>query len=66
MHKDIDLALESADELHVALPTTAVAEEMLDTARARGYGHRDIAALFDVLSETVPNGAQREQRARVL
>lgn len=64
MHKDIGLVLETGDELHVALPTTSVAEVMLNTALERGYGQRDIAALFDVLAQTAPDEAQREQTSQ--
>jgi 3-hydroxyisobutyrate dehydrogenase-like beta-hydroxyacid dehydrogenase len=54
MQKDIRLALDSARELKVPLPSTAVADSMLSTARTHGYEHRDIAVLFQVLSEMVP------------
>jgi 3-hydroxyisobutyrate dehydrogenase-like beta-hydroxyacid dehydrogenase len=50
MHKDIVLALETARQLGVPLPTAAVADEMLTRARTAGYEHRDIAALFEVLA----------------
>ena len=49
MHKDIRLALATADELGVPLPSAAVADRMLGRAKDLGYGHRDIAALFQVL-----------------
>ena len=51
MQKDLSLALEAARRLDVQLPSTAVTNELLTTARARGYGERDIAALFTVLDE---------------
>jgi 3-hydroxyisobutyrate dehydrogenase-like beta-hydroxyacid dehydrogenase len=54
MQKDLRLTLESARRLKVPLPSTAVADDLLSEARARGYGHRDIAVLFRVLSELVP------------
>jgi 3-hydroxyisobutyrate dehydrogenase-like beta-hydroxyacid dehydrogenase len=50
MEKDIRLAREAADELAIALPTAAVAEEMLVKASELGYAHRDLAALHDVLA----------------
>jgi 3-hydroxyisobutyrate dehydrogenase-like beta-hydroxyacid dehydrogenase len=50
MQKDIVLALDTARRLAVPLPSAAVADEMLTVARAAGYEHRDIAALFEVLS----------------
>ena len=50
MHKDIRLALETADELHVPLPSAHAADEVLTRADELGYGHRDIAALREVLT----------------
>jgi 3-hydroxyisobutyrate dehydrogenase-like beta-hydroxyacid dehydrogenase len=51
MQKDIVLALDTARELGVPLPTGAAADELLTLARASGYEHRDIAALYRVLAE---------------
>jgi 3-hydroxyisobutyrate dehydrogenase len=50
MQKDVVLALDTARQLRVALPSAATADEMLTLARAAGYEHRDIAALFEVLA----------------
>jgi 3-hydroxyisobutyrate dehydrogenase len=50
MQKDIVLALDTARRLAVPLPSAATADEMLTLARAAGYEHRDLAALFEVLS----------------
>lgn len=52
MHKDIRLALETARELDVPLPSAAVADGMLAGAAELGYAHRDIAAFFQVLART--------------
>jgi 3-hydroxyisobutyrate dehydrogenase-like beta-hydroxyacid dehydrogenase len=49
MHKDVRLALATAREAHVPLPTAGVAEELLAQASGLGYEHRDIAAMFEVL-----------------
>jgi 3-hydroxyisobutyrate dehydrogenase-like beta-hydroxyacid dehydrogenase len=49
MHKDIRLVLQTADELHVPLPSAHAADEVLTRADELGYGHRDIAALREVL-----------------
>jgi 3-hydroxyisobutyrate dehydrogenase-like beta-hydroxyacid dehydrogenase len=49
MQKDIVLALDTARQLRVPLPSAATVNEILTVARAGGYGHRDIAALFEVL-----------------
>jgi len=49
MQKDVVLALDTARELHVPLPTAAAADELLTVARALGYERRDLAALFEVL-----------------
>ena len=51
MHKDIRLALETADELAIPLPSATVADQMLDRAGELGYAHRDLAALHQVLIE---------------
>jgi 3-hydroxyisobutyrate dehydrogenase-like beta-hydroxyacid dehydrogenase len=51
MHKDIGLALETARQLGVPAPSAAAADEVLTMARAAGYEHRDIAALFEVLAQ---------------
>jgi 3-hydroxyisobutyrate dehydrogenase-like beta-hydroxyacid dehydrogenase len=49
MQKDIALALDTARELRVPLPSAAAADELLTVARALGYERHDIAALFEVL-----------------
>jgi 3-hydroxyisobutyrate dehydrogenase-like beta-hydroxyacid dehydrogenase len=49
MQKDVVLALETARELRVPLPSAATADQLLTLARALGYERRDIAALFEVL-----------------
>ena len=50
MHKDIRLARQAGEELATPLPTAAVADEILGAADQLGYGHRDIAALHEVLA----------------
>jgi 3-hydroxyisobutyrate dehydrogenase-like beta-hydroxyacid dehydrogenase len=52
MHKDIGLALAMARDLGIQLPSTGVAGQMLTRAAQLGYEHRDIAALFQVLTRT--------------
>jgi 3-hydroxyisobutyrate dehydrogenase-like beta-hydroxyacid dehydrogenase len=54
MQKDIVLALEAARELHVPLPTAAVADELLTVAGALGYERRDLASLYEVLARITP------------
>jgi 3-hydroxyisobutyrate dehydrogenase-like beta-hydroxyacid dehydrogenase len=49
MHKDIRLALATAREEGVPLPSAGVADELLGRATELGYEHRDIAATFEVL-----------------
>jgi 3-hydroxyisobutyrate dehydrogenase-like beta-hydroxyacid dehydrogenase len=56
MHKDIRLALAAARESGVALPSASVADSMLSTAAELGYGHRDIAAFFQVLEQMAGPG----------
>ena len=50
MQKDVALALDTGRDLHVPLPSAATADQLLTLAQARGYGRRDIAALFEVLA----------------
>jgi 3-hydroxyisobutyrate dehydrogenase-like beta-hydroxyacid dehydrogenase len=50
MQKDLLLALEMGRGLDVPLPTTAVTNEMLTTARAMGYADKDFAVLFEALA----------------
>ena len=52
MHKDIGLALATASELGVSLPSAAVADIVLSRAEELGFGNRDLAALFQVLKQT--------------
>jgi 3-hydroxyisobutyrate dehydrogenase len=49
MHKDIRLALATARELDVPLPSGAIADELLARATELGYEHRDIAAIHQAL-----------------
>jgi 3-hydroxyisobutyrate dehydrogenase-like beta-hydroxyacid dehydrogenase len=51
MQKDIALALDAARQLRVPLPSAAAADQLLTVARASGYEHRDLAALFEVLAQ---------------
>jgi 3-hydroxyisobutyrate dehydrogenase-like beta-hydroxyacid dehydrogenase len=61
MHKDIRLALETARESGIPLPAAAAADGVLSQAEQMGFGHRDIAGLFQVLAATAvaptPGGA---------
>jgi 3-hydroxyisobutyrate dehydrogenase-like beta-hydroxyacid dehydrogenase len=50
MQKDLLLALEAGRELDVALPTTAVSNQLLTAARAMGLRERDFATVFTVLA----------------
>ncbi len=50
MHKDIRLALSLAGDLDVPLPSAEVADKVLARAEELGYGERDIAALYKVLT----------------
>jgi 3-hydroxyisobutyrate dehydrogenase-like beta-hydroxyacid dehydrogenase len=49
MHKDIRLALDAARESGIRLPAASAADSALSWAEEMGYGHRDIAGLFEVL-----------------
>ena len=50
MQKDLLLALEAGRELDVALPTTAVSNQLLTAARAMGLQEWDFATVFTVLA----------------
>jgi 3-hydroxyisobutyrate dehydrogenase-like beta-hydroxyacid dehydrogenase len=50
MQKDMVLAMELGRRLDVPLPTTAVSNEFLTAARARGWTKYDFACMFDVLA----------------
>ncbi len=51
MQKDMNLALELGRQLAVPLPTTAVTNEFLTTARGLGLEEKDFAVLFSVLAQ---------------
>jgi 3-hydroxyisobutyrate dehydrogenase-like beta-hydroxyacid dehydrogenase len=61
MQKDVALALEAGRGLHIPLPSAAAADQVLTVARATGYERRDLAALFEVLSNAA--GAQAPAEA---
>ncbi len=50
MQKDMNLALEMGQQLSVPLPTTAVTNEFLTTARGMGLADQDFAIVFEVLA----------------
>ena len=64
MQKDIRLARQTAADVQIALPSAAVADQMLTEARRLGYGHRDLAALHEVLAKTTSPGEGGEPAAR--
>jgi 3-hydroxyisobutyrate dehydrogenase-like beta-hydroxyacid dehydrogenase len=51
MQKDLLLALEMGLELNVPLPTTAITNQMLTSARAAGLAEKDFAILFEMLAK---------------
>jgi 3-hydroxyisobutyrate dehydrogenase-like beta-hydroxyacid dehydrogenase len=51
MHKDIGLMLDSAEELNVPLPLTALTRQMFQAAIATGHGDEDICSTIKVLEE---------------
>jgi 3-hydroxyisobutyrate dehydrogenase-like beta-hydroxyacid dehydrogenase len=50
MQKDMVLAMDLGRQLEVPLPTTAVSNEILTSARAMGFTKYDFACMFDVLA----------------
>jgi 3-hydroxyisobutyrate dehydrogenase/2-hydroxy-3-oxopropionate reductase len=53
MHKDIGLMLESANELKVPVPLTALTGQMFQAAIAMGHGEEDICSTIKVLEDIV-------------
>jgi 3-hydroxyisobutyrate dehydrogenase-like beta-hydroxyacid dehydrogenase len=51
LDKDMSLMLESAEQLHVPLPLTALSRQMFQAAIAKGYGEDDICGAIRVLEE---------------
>ena len=51
MHKDIGLMLDSANELGVPLPLTALTRQMFQASIAKGHGDEDICATIKVLED---------------
>jgi 3-hydroxyisobutyrate dehydrogenase/2-hydroxy-3-oxopropionate reductase len=49
MHKDIGLMLESAEELQVPLPLTALTRQLFEAAISTGHGDEDICSTIKVL-----------------
>jgi len=49
MHKDLGLMLESAQDLQVPLPATALVRELFGAAIAMGHGEEDFAAAITLL-----------------
>jgi len=59
MQKDLRLALDASETLGVPLPGAAVSDEIITLARELGYGERDVASLFQVLSRLAGSAASR-------
>jgi 3-hydroxyisobutyrate dehydrogenase-like beta-hydroxyacid dehydrogenase len=51
MHKDIGLMLDSASELQVPVPLTALTRQMFQASIAQGHGDEDICATIKVLED---------------
>jgi 3-hydroxyisobutyrate dehydrogenase-like beta-hydroxyacid dehydrogenase len=58
MQKDMLLALEMGRELDVALPTTAVTNELLTASRGLGLEKQDFAIVFETLARLCGSSAQ--------
>lgn len=50
LHKDVRLALDAGRALHAELPSAHAADRVFDAAERLGYGHRDIAAVHELLA----------------
>jgi 3-hydroxyisobutyrate dehydrogenase/2-hydroxy-3-oxopropionate reductase len=53
MHKDIGLALESANDLNVPLPITGVTQQVFRAAISQGHGDEDMCSTIKVLEQIV-------------
>jgi 2-hydroxy-3-oxopropionate reductase len=51
-HKDLGIALAAGREYGVALPVTAVVDQMLETLKMRGRGGQDHSALLTLIEES--------------
>ena len=51
MHKDIGLMLDSAKELNVPLPMTALTRQMFQAAISSGHGEEDICSTIRILEQ---------------
>ncbi len=51
MHKDVGLALASAEALDLPLPLTGITQQMLRAAIAKGYGEDDFSSTIRVLED---------------
>jgi 3-hydroxyisobutyrate dehydrogenase-like beta-hydroxyacid dehydrogenase len=51
MHKDIGLMLDSASDLHVPLPLTAITQQLFRAAIAKGNGEDDMCSTIKVLED---------------
>ena len=51
-HKDLGIALAAGREYGVALPVTAVVDQMLETLKMRGRGDQDHSALLTLIEES--------------
>jgi 3-hydroxyisobutyrate dehydrogenase-like beta-hydroxyacid dehydrogenase len=49
MHKDLELAMEAAYALNLAMPATAAVKEVYGAARAQGQGDQDYVAVITFL-----------------
>ena len=50
-HKDLGIALAAGREYGVALPVTAIVDQMLEASKAKGRGDRDHSAILTLLEE---------------
>jgi 2-hydroxy-3-oxopropionate reductase len=50
-HKDLGIALAAGREYGVALPVTAIVDQMLEASKAKGRGEREHSALLTLLEE---------------
>ena len=57
--KDLNLAIDAARSLEIALPNTSATAQLMNAALAQGLGDKDHSALFAALSAWSPNPSDK-------
>jgi 2-hydroxy-3-oxopropionate reductase len=63
-HKDLGIALSAAREYGVALPVTAIVDQMLEALVAKGAGDRDHSAILTLIEDLAQHTILQERASR--